>query len=166
MQFLLVKTEAEKPLSTSVCSMLSVTKFHAPFSRIVESFLVGFARFSSRKASSWLPKPCPYKIGQQLSTCSGSPAPVFNSDIPFYASSVNSPLLIHAAHMLSLFPTCLDDSFLGLEEVILEYQPALLKPSSLSDSIPWDSQSGPWRDQSLLSKKQDCRPALCTTPSF
>lgn len=88
---------------------------------LVESFLVGFARFSSRKASSWLPKPYPYKIGQQLSTPPGSPAPGFNSDIPFYASSVKSSLVILSAHMLSLFPTCLNDSSLSLEEVILEY---------------------------------------------
>lgn len=118
---------------------------------LVEAFLVGFARF--RKASSWLPKPYPYKTGLQLPTSLGSPAPVCNSDKPFYASSVKSPLLIQAAHMLSLFPTVLYDSFLSLEEVILKYQPSLLDLSSLSVRIPWDSQSGPWRGQSLLSKK-------------
>lgn len=103
---------------------------------LVESFLVGFDKFSSRKASSWLPKPYPYKTEQQPSTPSGSPAPGFSTDVPFCASSGKSPLLILSDHMLSLFPTCLYDS-LSLEEVIFEYQPDLLNLSSLSDCVLW-----------------------------
>lgn len=130
---------------------------------LAESLIVGFARFSSRKAGSCLPRPHPYKTGQQLPTPSGSSATGFNSDI---ASSVKSPLLILSDHMLPLFPACLYESFLSLEEVILEYQPAVLNLSSLFRLCAMGFSIRFLKRPKSSPKIQPCRPVFCTTTSF